>query len=343
MSFTRIRKMPTVEEVLDALPLPEELQKIRLERDRELKDIFEGKDSRFIVIIGPCSADSEEPVLDYLSRLAKINEEVKDKLFIIPRIYTAKPRTTGEGYKGLMHQPDPEKQANLLEGILALRRLHIKAIRETHFTAADEMLYPANLPFVDDILAYIAVGARSVENQQHRLTSSGISVPVGMKNPTSGDLSVMFNSIKAAQASHEFVYSGYEVSTSGNPYAHAILRGYTSKHGNSLQNYHYEDLILTANMYAKGSYQNPAIIVDTNHSNSGKQYKEQPRIVSEILHSRRCNIVLKNAVKGVMIESYIEEGNQPISHNHVYGKSITDACLGWSDTEKLLYKMAEET
>lgn len=342
MSFTKIRKMPTVEEVKEALPVPKELEAIRLERDRELKDIFEGKDNRFIVIIGPCSADSPDPVLEYISRLAEINEKVKDKLFIIPRIYTAKPRTTGEGYKGLMHQPDPEKSPNMLDGILALRRLHIDAINESHLTAADEMLYPANLPFVDDLLAYIAIGARSVENQQHRLTSSGIDVPVGMKNPTSGDLGVMFNSIKAAQGMHEFVYSGYEVSTSGNPFAHAILRGSTNKHGNSIQNYHYEDLILAADMYAQGNYKNPAIIVDANHSNSGKQFREQPRIVSEILHSRRCNIVLKNVVKGVMIESYLVEGNQPITHNYVYGKSITDACLGWDDTEKLLYKMAEE-
>lgn len=341
MSFKKIRKMPTEQEVKEALPMTKELSEVRLQRDKELKDIFEGKDNRFVVIIGPCSADSPDPVLEYISRLAKINEEVKDKLFIIPRIYTAKPRTTGEGYKGLMHQPDPEKKPNILDGILALRSLHIRAIKESGLTVADEMLYPANVPFVDDLLAYIAIGARSVENQQHRLTSSGIDVPVGMKNPTSGDLGVMFNSIKAAQSKHEFVYGGYEVSTSGNPFAHAILRGSTNKHGNSLQNYHYEDLILAADMYAKGNYQNPAIIVDANHSNSGKQFKEQPRIVSEILHSRNCNIILKNVVKGVMIESYLEEGNQPITHNYVYGKSITDACLGWDDTAALLYKMAE--
>ncbi|MCD7854999.1 MAG: 3-deoxy-7-phosphoheptulonate synthase [Clostridiales bacterium] len=342
MSFTRIRKMPTVEEVRDMMSMPPELQKVKEKRDRELKDIFEGKDDRFIVIVGPCSADREDPVCEYITRLAEVNEKVKDRLFIVPRIYTAKPRTTGEGYKGIFHQPDPEKQPNMFEGIIALRQMHIRAIRESGLTAADEMLYPANLPYVDDILSYIAIGARSVENQQHRLTSSGIDVPVGMKNPTSGDLSVMFNSIKAAQASHEFSYSGYEVSTSGNPYAHAILRGSTNKHGNNQQNYHYEDLVLAADMYAKGTYQNPAIIVDANHANSKKMYKEQPRIVSEVLHSRNCNIILKNVVKGVMIESYLEEGNQPICHNYIYGKSITDACLGWDDTEKLLYKMAEE-
>lgn len=342
MSFTKIRKMPTVEEVRGMMGMPEELKKIKEKRDRELKDIFEGKDDRFIVIVGPCSADREEPVCEYITRLAEVNEKVKDRLFIVPRIYTAKPRTTGEGYKGIFHQPDPEKQPNMFEGIIALRQLHIRAIRESGLTAADEMLYPANLPYVDDILSYIAIGARSVENQQHRLTSSGIDVPVGMKNPTSGDLSVMFNSIKAAQASHEFSYAGYEVSTSGNPYAHAILRGSTNKHGNNQQNYHYEDLVLAADMYAKGAYQNPAIIVDANHSNSKKMYKEQPRIVSEVLHSRNCNIILKNVVKGVMIESYLEEGNQPICHNYIYGKSITDACLGWNDTEALLYKIAEE-
>lgn len=342
MSFTRIRKIPTVEEVRDMMSMPPELQKVKEKRDRELKDIFEGKDDRFIVIVGPCSADREDPVCEYITRLAEVNEKVKDRLFIVPRIYTAKPRTTGEGYKGIFHQPDPEKQPNMFEGIIALRQMHIRAIRESGLTAADEMLYPANLPYVDDILSYIAIGARSVENQQHRLTSSGIDVPVGMKNPTSGDLSVMFNSIKAAQASHEFSYSGYEVSTSGNPYAHAILRGSTNKHGNNQQNYHYEDLVLAADMYAKGTYQNPAIIVDANHANSKKMYKEQPRIVSEVLHSRNCNIILKNVVKGVMIESYLEEGNQPICHNYIYGKSITDACLGWDDTEKLLYKMAEE-
>ncbi|MCD8238009.1 MAG: 3-deoxy-7-phosphoheptulonate synthase [Clostridiales bacterium] len=342
MSFTRIRKMPTVEEVRDMMSMPTELQKVKEKRDRELKDIFEGKDDRFIVIVGPCSADREDPVCEYITRLAEVNEKVKDRLFIVPRIYTAKPRTTGEGYKGIFHQPDPEKQPNMFEGIIALRQMHIRAIRESGLTAADEMLYPANLPYVDDILSYIAIGARSVENQQHRLTSSGIDVPVGMKNPTSGDLSVMFNSIKAAQASHEFSYSGYEVSTSGNPYAHAILRGSTNKHGNNQQNYHYEDLVLAADMYAKGTYQNPAIIVDANHANSKKMYKEQPRIVSEVLHSRNCNIILKNVVKGVMIESYLKEGNQPICHNYIYGKSITDACLGWDDTEKLLYKMAEE-
>lgn len=342
MSFTKIRKMPEAEEVRAEMPMPEELIKIKAKRDRELKDIFEGKDDRFIVIIGPCSADSEEPVCEYISRLAKINEKVKDRLFLIPRIYTAKPRTTGEGYKGIMHQPDPEKSPNMLNGILALRRLHIRVIRESGLTAADEMLYPVNLPFVDDILSYIAVGARSVENQQHRLTSSGIDVPVGMKNPTSGDLSVMFNSIKAAQAEHEFVYSGYEVYTSGNPYAHAILRGSTNKHGNHQQNYHYEDLMLTAEFYAKGNYKNPGIIVDANHSNSQKKFKEQPRIVSEVLHSRRYNPVLKNVVKGMMIESYLIEGNQPICHNYIPGKSITDACLGWEDTENLLYFMAEQ-
>lgn len=342
MSFTKIRKMPSPEEVISMMEMPKEFREIKAKRDRELKDIFEGKDERFIVIVGPCSADREDPVCEYISRLALVNDKVKDKLFIIPRIYTAKPRTTGEGYKGIFHQPDPEKKPNMLDGIIALRHMHIRAIKESGLTAADEMLYPANLPYVEDMLGYIAVGARSVENQQHRLASSGIDVPVGMKNPTSGDLTIMFNSIKAAQASHEFTQNNYEVETSGNPYAHAILRGSTNKYGNNIQNYHYEDLILAADLYAKGTYQNPAIIVDANHSNSGKKFKEQSRIVSEILYSRNCNIILKNVVKGVMIESYLFEGNQPICHNYVYGKSITDACLGWEDTEKLLYKIAED-
>ncbi len=342
MSFKNIRKIPSSAEVISMLPLSKELGEIKKKRDRELKNILEGKDNRFIVIVGPCSADNEDPVCDYISRLAKLNEQVKDKLFIIPRIYTAKPRTTGEGYKGIMHQPDPEKQPNILDGILALRHLHIRAISESGLTAADEMLYPTNLPYVEDLLNYIAIGARSVENQQHRLTSSGIDVPVGMKNPTSGDLGVMFNSIHAAQASHEFIYNGCEVATTGNPYAHAILRGSTNKHGNNLQNYHYEDLVLAADLYAKGNYMNPAIIVDANHANSQKKFKEQPRIVGDVLRSRRYNVILKNVVKGVMIESYIEEGNQPICHNYIYGKSITDACLGWDDTEKLLLKMAYE-
>ncbi len=342
MSFKVIRKIPSSEEVIEMIPLPKELGEIKKKRDKELKNIFEGKDNRFIVIVGPCSADSEDPVCDYISRLAELNEQVKDKLFIIPRIYTAKPRTTGEGYKGIMHQPDPEKSPNILDGILALRRLHIRAISESGLTAADEMLYPMNLPYVEDLLNYIAIGARSVENQHHRLTSSGIDVPVGMKNPTSGDLGVMFNSIYAAQGRHEFIYNGHEVATTGNPYAHAILRGSTNKHGNNLQNYHYEDLVLAADLYAKGNYMNPAIIVDANHANSQKMYKEQPRIVGDVLRSRRYNVILKNVVKGVMIESYIEEGNQPICHNYVYGKSITDACLGWDDTERLLLKMAYE-
>ncbi len=340
MSFQNIRKMPSAEEVIAENPLPEHLKKVKLQRDNEIKDILTGKSNKFIVIIGPCSADNEDSVCDYISRLAKINEKVKDALFLVPRIYTGKPRTTGEGYKGIMHQPDPEKAPNMVQGVSAIRKLNIRAISESHLTAADEMLYPANLPFVADLLTYIAIGARSVENQQHRLTASGIDSPVGMKNPTSGDLNVMFNSIQAAQSSHDFVYGGYEVKTSGNPLAHAIMRGSVNKHGDNIPNYHYEDLTRAAEMYQTKEFENPAIIIDTNHSNSKKRFYEQPRIVKEVLHNRKYNSTLKNIIKGFMIESYIEDGSQK-TDGQIYGKSITDPCLGWSATEELLYYMAE--
>ena len=340
MSFTNIRKMPTPEEIISENPLPEHLKKIKAERDAEIKDILTGKSNKFILIIGPCSADSEDSVCDYISKLAEVNEKVKDTLFIVPRIYTGKPRTTGEGYKGIMHQPDPHKATNMVEGVSAIRKMNIRAISESHLTAADEMLYPANLPFVSDLLTYIAVGARSVENQQHRLTASGIDVPVGMKNPTSGDLNVMFNSIRAAQSCHDFAYGGYEVKTSGNPFAHAIMRGSVNKHGDNIPNYHYEDLTRATEMYYNKGYENPSIIIDTNHSNSNKKFYEQPRIVKEVLHNRKYNDTLKKIIKGFMIESYIEEGNQQID-DYIYGKSITDPCLGWDATEKLIYYMAE--
>ncbi len=294
-----------------------------------------------MVIVGPCSADDEEAVMEYMNRLAEVNEEVKDKVLIVPRVYTGKPRTTGEGYKGMMHQPDPTKAPNMLEGILAIRKLFIRVIKETGMPVADEMLYPSNLPFVEDLLSYIAIGARSVENQQHRLTASGIDCAVGMKNPTSGDLTVMFNSIRAAQSSHDFLYNGHEVRTSGNPLAHAIMRGSVNKHGNNLPNYHYEDLQLAYNMYMDGDFVNPAVIVDANHSNSGKKFYEQPRIVKEILHSRNCNSNIEQMVKGVMIESYLVEGNQNGSEPHIYGKSITDPCLGFEDTKNLIFDIAE--
>lgn len=340
MSFIKVRSLPSPEEIIAETPLSEELTKIKEKRDQELKDIFAGKEDKFVVIIGPCSADEEDSVCDYVSRLAKVNEKVKDKLFIIPRIYTNKPRTTGQGYKGMLHQPDPEKAPNMVEGLHAIRRMFIHAISESHLTPADEMLYPCNHIYCGDLLSYVAVGARSVENQQHRLTASGVDVPVGMKNPTSGDLSVMFNSILAAQSGHDFIYKDNEVKTLGNPYAHAILRGSVNKHGNSIENYHYEELLRVSELYKEHNLPNPAVIVDANHANSGKKFYEQPRIVSEILHSREYNNDLKKLVKGVMIESYIEEGNQKISE-HIYGKSITDPCLGWDATEKLLYEMAE--
>lgn len=340
MSFTSIRTIPSPEEIISMTPLDEHLKKVKAERDKEIKEIFSGKSNKLVVIIGPCSADDEDSVCDYVNRLAKVNEKVKDKLFIVPRIYTNKPRTTGEGYKGMLHQPDPEKSPNMLEGLISIRKMFIRAIKETHLTPADEMLYPSNHPYCDDLLTYVAVGARSVENQQHRLTASGVDVPVGMKNPTSGDLSVMFNSITAAHCKHDFLYRSNEVKTSGNPYAHAIMRGSVNKRGINIPNYHYEDLMRVLEMYKQHDFPNPAVIVDANHSNSNKQFAEQTRIVQEILHSREYNPELKQLVKGVMIESYIEEGCQKIDE-HIYGKSITDPCLGWDATERLLYYMAE--
>ena len=321
-------------------PLPKELAEIKKKRDAEIREIFEGKSDKFVVIVGPCSADNEDSVCDYVNRLAKVNEKVSDRLMIIPRIYTNKPRTTGEGYKGMLHQPDPDQAPNLLEGIIAIRRMHIRAIKETGLTSADEMLYPENRSYLDDILSYEAIGARSVENQQHRLVSSGINIPVGMKNPTSGDLTVMLNSVVAAQVPHDFIFRGWEVQCPGNPLSHTILRGAVNKHGQTIPNYHYEDLRLLYELYMKRNLKNPACIVDTNHSNSGKQYMEQIRIAKEVLHSRRHSDDIKNLVKGLMIESYIEPGSQKIGE-HCYGKSITDPCLGWDDTERLLYDIAE--
>ena len=342
MGMHKIAKMPSPEELKEEMPLSEEAKQIKAARDKEIRDVFTGKSDKFLVIIGPCSADNEEAVLDYAGRLAKVNEKVGDKLILIPRIYTNKPRTTGEGYKGMMHQPDPEKKPALLAGLLAIRKMHIHAIEQTGLTAADEMLYPENYRYLSDLLSYVAIGARSVEDQQHRLVVSGMDVPAGMKNPTSGDFSVMLNSVYAAQHPHHFVYRGYEVETSGNPLTHVVLRGAVSKHGNSTQNYHYEDLIRLCDMYEKMDLVNPAAVVDVNHSNSGKKYKEQIRIVSEVLHSRRYNPDLKKMIKGVMVESYLEEGRQDISADMIYGKSITDPCIGWEDTEKLIYKIAEE-
>lgn len=341
MALHMIKSVPTPEEIRDSHPMSEELKKIKKDRDEEIKKVFTGESNKFLAIIGPCSADYEDSVLDYLSRLAKVQEKIKDKIIVIPRIYTNKPRTNGSGYKGMLHQPDPEKKSDFIEGVKAIRKMHIKAIEYTGLTAADEMLYTDNWPYLEDILSYVAVGARSVENQAHRLTASGIDVPVGMKNPTSGDFNVMLNSCVAAQAKHTFLFSGYETKTDGNPLAHCILRGSLSKSGRSLANYHYEDLKFLYDMYQKFNLVNPACIVDANHNNSGKKWDEQPRIVNEILHSMRHSDEVKKLVKGVMVESYIEDGNQPIGSG-CYGKSITDPCLGWEKSERLLLEMAEQ-
>lgn len=335
------RKLPIPKEVKEQYPLSKEIEAIKLQRDAEIKKIFTGEDDKFILIIGPCSADREDSVLDYTCRLARLQEKVADKIFIIPRIYTNKPRTTGDGYKGMVHQPNPEKDSDLYEGILAIRRLHTRAIEESGLVCADEMLYPENYRYLSDILSYVAIGARSVENQEHRLVSSGIEAPVGMKNPTSGDISVMINSITAAQHSHNFIYRGWDVTTIGNPLAHAILRGYVNKHGQSIPNYHYEDLIHLYEVYQAKGLQNMALIIDTNHSNSGKKYLEQIRIAKEILHSCRHSADIKKLVKGLMIESYIEDGCQKIGEG-VYGKSITDPCLGWEKTERLVLDLADQ-
>ena len=335
-----LRQLPIPQEIKEQFPISEKCAAIKAERDEMIADVFTGKSDKFLLIIGPCSADNETSVMDYIGRLVGLQEKVGDKIIIIPRIYTNKPRTTGEGYKGMATQPDPTKKPDLLEGLISIRRLHLRAIEETGFVCADEMLYPENYRYLSDLLSYIAVGARSVENQQHRLTSSGVRVPVGMKNPTSGDLSVMLNSIKAAQLSHTFLYRGWEVETEGNPLTHAILRGSVNKHGRAMQNYHYEDLILLHDMYMQRNLLNPAVIVDVNHSNSNKQYLEQVRISKEVLHSCRHNGDIGRMVKGLMIESYIEDGCQSVDGGG-YGKSITDPCLGWEKSERLVLDIAE--
>ena len=342
MSFEFIKKLPTPDEIREQYPVPKEFARLKALRDKQIRDVITGESDRFLVIIGPCSADNEDAVCDYISRLAKINEKVSDRLILIPRIYTNKPRTTGEGYKGIVHQPDPEKKEDFLQGLIAMRKMHIRAFEESGLTAADEMLYPENWGYVSDILSYVAIGARSVEDQQHRLTVSGFDVPSGMKNPTSGDFSVMLNSVSAAQHPHSFIYRGWEVRTSGNELAHTVLRGATNKHGRNLPNYHYEDLNTLLTLYNERDLKNPACIIDANHSNSNKQYEQQIRIVQEVLHSRRLSPDIRNLVKGVMIESYIEEGCQKVGGG-VYGKSITDPCLGWADSEKLLYDIADLT
>ena len=333
MGMKYIGKLPTPEEIIEKYPLREELKEKKKEFNKAVADIITGKSSKFLAIIGPCSADNEDSVLDYVTRLVKVVDMIKDKIVVIPRVYTNKPRTTGDGYKGLLHQPNPEEKPDMKEGIIAIRKMHLKVIEETGLFTADEMLYPDNLGYLDDLLSYNAVGARSVENQQHRLTSSGIDVPVGMKNPTGGDLSVMLNAIYAAQQSHEFIYRNYAIKTDGNPLSHAILRGAVNKHGQCIPNYHFEDLKLLYDLYKERDILNPAVIVDANHANSNKLYKEQTRIVKEVLHSRKHSKEIGNFVKGVMIESYIEEGSQKIGE-HIYGKSITDPCLGFEDSKK---------
>lgn len=340
MSFEFVKKLPTPSEIKEQYPVPEKLVALKKERDQEIRDVLTGKNNKFLVIIGPCSADNEDAVCDYVSRLAKVNEKVKDKLILIPRIYTNKPRTTGEGYKGIVHQPDPEKKPDLLAGLIAMRKMQIHAMDVSGLTAADEMLYPENWRYVSDILSYVAIGARSVEDQQHRMTVSGFDVPAGMKNPTSGDLTVMLNSVYAAQHPHTFIYRGWEVNTTGNDLAHTVLRGATSKHGQNLANYHYEDLNLLLQLYNERDLKNPATIIDSNHSNSSKQYKQQIRIIKEVMHSRKLSPDIHNLVKGVMIESYLVEGSQKVGEG-VYGKSITDPCLGFEDSEQLIYDIAE--
>ncbi len=334
------RKLPIPKEIKEQYPLTAELAQVKARRDKEIADVFTGKSSKMVLIIGPCSADREDAVLEYCERLAKLQEAVSDKLVLIPRVYTNKPRTTGDGYKGLLHQPDPRKTSDMLEGVIAIRRLHTNVLANTGLPTADEMLYPDNYRYLSDLLSYVAVGARSVENQEHRLTSSGIDIPVGMKNPTSGDISVMLNSIMAAQHPHTFIYRGWEVDTTGNPLAHAILRGYVNKHGESMPNYHFEELERLYNAYTAKGLQNMALIVDANHANSGKKYQEQPRICKEVLHSCRHSGEIKSMVKGFMVESYLEPGCQKIGDG-VYGKSITDPCLGWEETIRLVQDIAD--
>ena len=341
MQMTFHRKLPIPQEVKKEFPLTEHMKQVKAARDEAINAVFDGSSDKFILIVGPCSADHSEPVLEYISRLRKVQEKVSDKIIIIPRIYTNKPRTNGQGYKGMLHQPDPEAKPDMYTGIVSIRQLHLAALRDHDFSCADEMLYPDNHRYLSDLLSYVAVGARSVENQQHRLTASGVGIPVGMKNPTGGDLSVMMNAIVAAQSSHTFIYRGWEVTSAGNPYTHAILRGYLDGAGRSVSNYHYEDLLRVEELYEKSNLTNPSIIVDTNHNNSGKKYLEQIRIAKDIVHSRNQNGDIKRLVKGLMIESYLEDGACK-AEEHIFGKSITDPCLGWEKTEQLILDIADK-
>ena len=335
------RKLPIPKDVKELFPITEKMAQVKAARDEEIKAVFDGRSDKFILVVGPCSADHSEPVMEYISRLRTLADQVSDKIIVIPRIYTNKPRTTGQGYKGMFHQPDPDAKPDMYKGIVAIRDLHMTALRDYDFTCADEMLYPENYRYLSDLLSYVAVGARSVENQQHRLTASGIEAPVGMKNPTGGDLAVMMNSITAAQSSHTFIYRGWEVESAGNPYAHAILRGYVDYSGRSVSNYHYEDLLHVNELYQKSGLANPAVLVDTNHNNSGKKYLEQIRIAKDIVYSRNQSADIKRLVRGLMIESYLEDGAQSV-HEHVFGKSITDPCLGWEKTRQLVFDIADK-
>ena len=341
MNMKFFRKLPIPMDIKEEFPISKEVEIARERSINEMNKSLSGESDKFMLVIGPCSADNEDSVLDYVYRLRTVQEKVKDKILIVPRIYTNKPRTTGDGYKGMLHQPDPNAAPDLLKGLISIRKLHMKAVLETGLGCADEMLYPENHRYLSDIIAYVAVGARSVENQQHRLTASGLDVPVGMKNPTSGDISIMMNALTAAQHSHVFCYRNWEVQSEGNPYAHAILRGYVDKQGKSHPNYHYEDLVTLYDVYMQSGLKNPAVIIDTNHANSGKKHLEQIRISKEILHSMRYDSKVKALVKGLMIESYIEDGSQKICDTEVYGKSITDPCLGWEKTERLIYDIAD--
>lgn len=340
MSFENIQKIPSPEEIKALIPLSDELKALKKERDEEIKEVFQGKSDKFILIIGPCSASNEDDVVEYAKRLGKLQKTVDDKIIMIPRVYTNKPRTTGEGYKGMLHQPNPQGRPNMLEGIKAIRKMHIRVMEESGLTPADEMLYPTNYMYVDDLLSYVAVGARSVENQKHRLTASGLDVPVGMKNPTSGDFTVMLNSIKAAQISHDFIYNGHEVETDGNPLSHSIVRGAVNKYGRNIPNYHYEDMLLLSELYSDRKLENQAVIVDTNHANSMKKFEEQPRIAMEVMRNRKYSAPLKKMIKGFMIESFLVEGRQN-EDGKVKGQSITDPCLGWEDTVKLVNDIYE--
>lgn len=340
MQMEFIRKLPSPQELMEQFPIDENVKKIKASRDQQIADILQGKDSRFLLIIGPCSADNEEAVLDYIHRLVPLQEQVKDKILLVPRVYTSKPRTIGIGYKGMLHQPDPEGKEDMLGGIIAIREMNARVVRETGFTCAEEILYPEIYRYLSDLLSYAAVGARSVEDQLHRMMASGLGIAVGMKNPTSGDISVMLNSIEAAQHAQEFLFRGWEVRTKGNPLAHAILRGYVDSFGRSMPNYHYENLRSLYEAYHARGLENPAVIVDTNHANSGKKYLEQIRIAKDVVNSRRISADIRSLVKGLMIESYIEDGNQKISEG-TYGKSITDPCLGWEKSEQLIFDLAE--